>query len=293
MKKPAKVASVCPGSKVLPLAVGNSWTYKNVAASIDPPEGMTKTRPLPAQQIVVSVVGAEKKGEETTVKLQEKITYDITKDSGTPKSFVQTVESTIVCSPKGKFNISPEAFFFAGEPGGYRGLAFTRFDRTKETSLKLTNGGIGDQEWLEEIAAEYEKHATKGSNAKLGKGKVELERKYTPEHPESISTAMGTFVNNEKLVVTTTGRIHLGEKVAPDGKSCSKKKEVPPDPPKPGEKPPEKGAEPQKKFIDEPTEVCELPANWDSRLWFGENIGVVQAENAFAHKYQLVEMKLN
>lgn len=291
IKKPAKVTSVCPGSKILPLAMGNTWTYESVAAPTTPPENMAKMLPLRAKQIVVTVTGVDKKGDETTVKLTEKITYDVSKDPKTPKHFEQTVESSIVCTPKGKFNISPEAFFFAGEPGGYRGLAFTKFERKKETSLKFTNGSIGEQEWIEEIAADYEKHATKDSNAKLGKGKLEMERKYTPQHPESIATRMGTFHNTEKLGVTTTGRIRLDGMVAPDGKPCVTKKLVPAPAPKPGEE--RKPGDPTQVEISEATEVCELPANWISTLWFFENIGVVQTLNTYAHQYQLVEMKVN
>src|SRR4029453_10555860 len=104
---------------------------------------------------------------------------DITKGEQ-KKLFDQVVESTIVCSTKGKFDISPESFYFAGEPGGFRGIKFTRFDRKKETSLKLTNNTIGDAEWIEEITAEYQKEATKDSGAKLGSGKLDIERKFTP-----------------------------------------------------------------------------------------------------------------
>lgn len=282
-KPPAKVTSVCPG-KVLPLQVGNTWTYESVQAvykgqPVLPPENMTKLLPLPGKQIVVTVTGAEtdKKTQLTTVKLKETITYDITKDPKTPKLFDQVVESTIVCSPRGKFDISPGSFFFAGEPGGFRGINFTKFERKKETTIKLTNNTIGDAEWIEEITAEYQKEATKGSGAKLGGGKLEMERKFTPAAPEGVATRTQTYKIAEHLGLTTSGRLELDSKVAPDGKPCTTKKL----------------ADDKKTEIAVPTEICELQASWISNLWFVDNVGVVQVLNPYAHMYQLIEAKLN
>lgn len=270
-----KVTSVCPG-KVLPLAVGNTWTYESVQAPIAPPEGMLKLLPLRATKVVVTVTAAETVKQETTVKLKETITYDITKNPDEPKLFEQVVESTIVCA-RNKFDISPESFFFAGEPGGFRGIAFSRFERKKETSLKLTNNTIGEAEWIEEIVAEYKKEATKGSGAQLGGGKLELERKFTPQNPEGVATRSRTYPTSEKLGITTSGRIFLDTKVAPDGKPCVTKKL----------------ADDKKTEVVVPTEVCELPANWISQLWLVNDVGIVQALNSYAHMYQLVESTLN
>jgi len=307
-KPPAKVTSVCPG-KVLPLQVGNTWTYESVQARdskgqpVAPPENMTKLLPLPATKIIVEVTGAEKKEkeQETVVKLKETISYDITKDPKNPKKFDQVVESTIVCSTKGKFDISPESFFFSGEPGGFRGITFSKFERKKETTLKLTNNAIGEAEWIEEIAAEYQKEATKGSNAKLGGGKLEMERKFTPQPPEPIATRTELYKTTERLGITTSGRIMLDTKVAPDGKPCTKKVVEEKKAEKPEDKKPADASKPadakkpeeEKKLIDVPTEICELPANWVSNIWLADNVGLVQALNPYAHMYQLVEAKLN
>jgi hypothetical protein len=276
LKPPAKVNSVCPG-KFLPLAVGNTWTYLSVQSDIAPPESMLRLLPLRPQKIVITVVSAEAKDGETTVKLNEKISYDISKDPTTPKPFEIAVESSITCSPKGKFDISPSSFFFAGEAGGFRGLAFPTFVRKKETSWKLTNGKFGEQEWIEEIAADYVRVPKEGSQAKLGGGKLEMERKFTPQPNESVRTALGIFQSTEKLGITTTGRIMMAEKLSPDGMPCTTKK-LSPD---------------KKTEVVEPTAVCDLPANWISQLWIAEGFGVVQAVNAYAHKLQLVEYKVN
>jgi hypothetical protein len=314
-KPPAKVTSVCPG-KMLPLAIGNSWTYESVQARdakgnpVLPREELVKLRPLPATKIVVTVVATDtdKKTQETTVKLEETITYDITKDQKAPKLFPQKVESTIVCSPKGKFEISPQSFFFSGEPGGFRGISFSKLERKKETTLKLTNNVIGETEWIEEIAGEYQQETTKGSGAKLTGGKLEMERKFQPAAAEGVQTRTLLYQVTEKLRLTTSGRIMLDTKVAPDGKPCSVKKTIeeekkPADPkaaaaadPKAAaeKKPGEKAEEPVKKVIDVPTETCGLPADWDADLWLANDVGFVQTLHyPWAHMYQLVEVKLN
>jgi hypothetical protein len=318
-KAPAKVTSVCPG-KVLPLAVGNTWTYESVQARdskgqpVPPREDMVKLRPLLATKIVVTVTGAETKDQETTVKLKETISYDITKDPKTPKLFDQVVESTIVCSTKGKFDISPESFFFAGEPGGFRGIKFSKFERKKETTLKLVNNTIGEAEWIEEIAAEYQREPFKGSGAKLGGGKLEMERKFTPLAPEGVQTRTTLYKIAEKLRLRTSGRISLDKVLAPDGKPCSVKKIVEEKKPAEDKKPEDKKAEkpedkkpadpkagdkkPEdevvKKVIDVPTETCGLPADWDADLWLVNDVGLVQTLHMpWGHMYQLVDAKLN
>jgi len=329
---------------VLPLQVGNTWTYEAVQARdgkgtpIVERDDMKKLRPLPAIKIVVTVTAVDKKEQEATVKLKETITYDITKGE-TKKLFDQVVESTIVCSPKGKFDISPQSFFFAGEPGGFRGINFSRFERKKETTLKLTNGTIGETEWIEEISAEYQKEPFKGSNAKLSGGKLDMERKFTPLAAEGFRSRKLEYPSAEKLHLRTSGRVVLDTKVAPDGKPCTKKTEVKkteeemkadaarkgdelkkaedafkaevaakPDSAKtPDEKKAEEAKKAalaklaedakkidDKKIIEVPTDVCELPADWDSDLWLTENVGFVQTLNhPWAHMYQLVEVTLN
>ena len=65
--------------------------------------------------IIITVKQIENKGDETVVHLEEKTTADISKD---PKKHIldeRTINSTITCS-KTKFEISPDSFFFSGEP---------------------------------------------------------------------------------------------------------------------------------------------------------------------------------
>jgi hypothetical protein len=248
-----KTAGVC-GAKILPLVEGNQWTYGFVDSGLPPRDDLVKLLPSEPGTIVIIVKSIEAKGDETVIHLEEKTTADISKD---PKKHIldeRTINSTITCS-KTKFEISPDSFFFSGEPGGYFGIAFDKFERPKDTTWKLAGGLIGDQPWREDIVAHFTRTPVEGSGAKHDSGKLELERKFTPAQPESVNTKIGLYTLAEKLAVTITGRVTL-DHAAADSK-------------------------PQ-----------DLPAGWVNILWLYPNTGVVQVLNSFSHKYQLVDVQL-
>jgi hypothetical protein len=242
------------GAKILPLVEGNQWTYEAVQAPLSPDDKVKRISPLQPKTVVITVKSVDaKKGADTVVTLEEKITTDVTKDPKKPIVDDHVITTTITCGPK-KFEISPDSFLFAGEPGGYYGLKLDDFQRPKGTSLTLINGGIGDKDWGEDIVAHWKRAATPGSEAKLGSGKLELERRFTPQQPEVIVSRNGSY-RAEKLALVTTGRVTLD------------------------------GATPD-------TKPMELPAGWISTLWLAEGVGLVQALNSFSHQYQLVDAKL-
>ncbi len=249
----AKTVGPC-GAKVLPLVEGNSWTYSMVPAPAPPDDKIKRLVPAQPKTVVITVKSIEaKKGADTIVTLEEKITTDLTKDEKKPVIDEKTITTTITCGTK-KFEISPDSFFFAGEPGGYYGLKVDSYEHKKGTSLQLTNGGIGDQEWGEDVAMAWSRVPTESSGAKLGSGKLELERRFTPQQPEGVTTKLAQY-SAEKLALITTGRVTL------DG--------APPD-----------------------VKPSELPANWLSTIWLANNVGVVQTLNSYAHMYQLTDATL-
>jgi hypothetical protein len=252
-KTGAKSVPAC-GVKVLPLVVGNVWTYSAIAAPTPAPPDIARIAPPLPKGFVITVKAIDTKGPDTVVTLEEKVTYDLTKDPKKPLIDERVITSTITCNAK-KFDISPESYFFAGEPGGYLGLTFDTYERPKGTSWQLTNGGIGEAEWPEDLVAHWTKNPTAGSEAKLGSGKLELERRFTPQQPEGVITKMGSY-KAEKLALKTTGRVTLD------------------------------------KAQSEGLKPMELPADWINQLWLVENVGVVQSLNRFAHMYQLVDSQL-
>lgn len=248
-----KLGSVC-GVKVLPLAVGNVWTYTTVAAPMPALPDVARIAPLPPKTFTITVKSIDTKGADTVVSLEEKITYELA-PSGNKKPAMddRIIHSTITCNAK-KFDISPDSFFFAGEPGGYQSLTFDKFDR-KGTSWVLPNGNFGEAEWPEDIVAHWTQDAAKESGAKLYSGKLELERRTTPSDAESIITKAGSY-KAEKIVIKTTGRVTL---------DAPKSKDLKP---------------------------AEMPADWINQIWFAPDYGVVQSLNRYAHMYQLVDSQL-
>lgn len=276
-KQPAagKAAPAC-AAKILPLVAGNTWTYNPVAAPTSLPEAMQRLAPNQPKQIVITVKSVEKQGTDTVATIEEKHGFDLSKDPKEPKIVETVVTGTITCNDKGRFDIAPELFFFAGEPGGVHGLTFDKFERKKETSLKLVKGTIGENEWIEEIVAQFKRTPAKGSEStKLVGGKLEMERKFTPQPQEKVITKMGTYTT-EKLGLITSGRVTFDSVLSPEGKPCNIVK-----------------MDPEKKTeVKEPSAACELPANWISTLWLAEGVGVVQTLNSYAHMYQLVDAQL-
>src|SRR4051794_898336 len=119
---PVSHAPPACGAKILPLVVGNTWKYEAVVSPLPAEEAIGKIAPLEPKFFTITVksVDAQKNGD-TLVALEEKLTYDLSRDQTKPKLDERTVSSTIVCNGKGKFEVSPDSYFFAGEPGGYYG----------------------------------------------------------------------------------------------------------------------------------------------------------------------------
>jgi hypothetical protein len=240
-KKPAagaKAPSAC-GIKFLPLAVGNSWTYTPGIAPIALPPVEEKQSPLAIKKIVIKVAAIDVKPDKTVVSLEEQI--------GERK-----LTTTITCSV-GKIDLSPDAFWFGGEPGGFLGMEMTKFDR-KGTTWVLTDGTVGEAQWREDFVAQWKRVPAKGTNAPINTGKLEVERQFTPAVSEDVSTPLGQM-KAEKLAISVTGRVTI------DGATADAK-------PYP------------------------LKANLINSLWLVDGIGVVQVLNSYAHLYVLSETNI-
>lgn len=258
--KPKKVAAVgastapACGVTVLPLVVGNQWTYAQAAAPAPATSDIARISPPLPKSLLITVKTIETKGGDTVVTLEEKITYDYTKDTKKPILEDRVVTSTITCNAK-KFDISPDSFFFAGEPGGYAGLTIDKLDR-KGTSWQLPKGAFGETEWPEDLVIQWTRKAHEASGATYGSGKLEIERRITPLEPEAVITKAGSYPKAEKVAIKTTGRITLDKPLSADLKPM------------------------------------ELPADWINQLWFVDGTGVVMSLNRYAHMYHLVDSQL-
>ena len=117
---------------------------------------------------------------------------------------------------------------------------------------------------IEEVKGKWTQVPAKDSNAALGSGTFQLERKFTPQEKETVVTGMGQY-SAEKLAIMTSGRVFID---APKGK---------PDPTTGQHKP------------------QELPAEWGqsgTTIWIADGVGIVQTLNPYMHQYQLVDANL-
>ncbi len=104
-------------------------------------------------------------------------------------------------------DLAQQSLLLRRRAGGIAASASRKLERKKETTLKLTNNVIGETEWIEEIAGEYQQETTKGSGAKLTGGKLEMERrKFQPAAAEGVRTRTLLYQNTEKLRLTCLSR---------------------------------------------------------------------------------------
>ncbi len=241
------------GVDMLPLVEGNQWTYNSIAAPQPAPDAIRRLSPEQPKAITVTVKSVETKDGATVATLEEKLTIDRSRDPKKPEIEEYAYESTITCT-KDTFDVSPNSYFFAGEPGGYIGLEITSLERVnKGTSLKLKKGKVGTNEWRDDLVMHWKRIPTEGSGATLGSGKIEIERQITPQPVETVTTKSGMNYKSEKLGIITTGRVTLDNPGNPKAKPM------------------------------------ELPANWVSQLWISNGTGVVQTLDSYGHMYQLVD----
>jgi hypothetical protein len=189
-----KVTRAC-GVSALPLSIGNTWTYEPAAPPAEMQLAPSAARLAPSQpkKIVIQVTSVETQGDITTVTLSEDVGY-------------RTLNTTIKCGAN-KFEVDPNSFFFAAEPGGSWGVTLTPIER-KGSTFDLKGGRLGGPEWRDDLIATWEQVPTPGSGAKLGKGKLETERAFKMGGDFQLPTAAGSFVVRE-VILDITGRVTL------------------------------------------------------------------------------------
>lgn len=234
---------VCP-TRTLPLVVGNTWTYIAVPPAVQLDQKELAQLPNQPKKVVVTVKDASTTAGVTTVTLQEESYLD-----DKPRSLT----TTIVCSLT-KFDISPESFFFAGEPGGYYGLELTSMER-KGTTWAFVRGVLPELKWREDLIINWKRVGAPGS------GKLEMERELIPEEREEVKTPYGIY-RAEPLAISITGRVFVDGAVpgVPPGSPAGTAPKIEPYP---------------------------LKSPMINKLWLVEGVGVAQVQNSFQHVYVL------
>jgi len=185
--KPTK-AGAAPAAcnlKGIPLAVGNTWTYRSGA-----------------QTVIIKVLevapGKDLAGKPATVAtLEEALGGD------------QTIKTAITCTPQMGMQIPLESFFFTGEPGGGIGTVFTITGRERATWLP-DDQLIEGNGWIETIKADATRTDMGGAGMVHVPAKVEVERHVNVKGNEKIMIGLGEF-NTQVVMFELRGRGVIGE----------------------------------------------------------------------------------
>jgi hypothetical protein len=237
----AKAKSAC-GIKLMPLTVGNKWTFIPATPPAEPPADQVRYIPLQPKQVVIEVKDIVADGGKSVVKLEEDIDG-------------RKIETTITCGG-GVFEVSPESFFFAGEPGGDYGVELTGETRT----LKDTDAGPSKpwgNVWREDLIAKWKRTPEEGMQIDLGDGTLEVERVFRLGKPEKVSPVYKKDLVAQRLTIEVSGRVSITGVKGTDAAA-------------------------DKKF--------EMPAGLVNTIWFSPDLGPVQASNSYYHAYQLSDV---
>ena len=175
------------GFKSMPLAVGNTWTYKAGPAQI-------------VLKITAVGPGKDWNGKAATVIDVEELYAG------------RTVKTSLSCTAGGGLYVPPDSFLFSGEPGGGVGTQFnvTSHDRpwlVPEEQL------VGDVAWVEVVKAEATRPDTAASGAQNTAAKVELERHAQLKGNETVTIGIGQF-SAEKVAFELRGRATIDDQKA-------------------------------------------------------------------------------
>lgn len=220
-QKKGKAVKAC-GITAIPLSVGNKWVYTPVQHPTPLEAAQTKMLPVQPSKVTITVTAVEGDKNAATVKLTEVIDIPMQVEEGgkfVPKTESKTVETVITCTPT-TMTVSPESFWFAGEPGGLWNTTLGAVERTGHT-FPIVRGKFVGSEWHDDVKATWTRVATAGSEADLGAGTMTLSRRVVFTGDEQVATALGQW-RAAKVGVETHGEIAVNNAtgkpyVLPDG----------------------------------------------------------------------------
>lgn len=169
------------GYKTMPLATGNTWTYKAGAA-----------------QVIVKIAGVGQ-GKDWSGKPATVIDVEETYNG-------RTVKSQWSCTAAGGLILPIDDFLWAGEPGGAVGETFTVKSHEKAWLVPEAEL-VGDVAWIEIVKADVVRPdgSGTGAGAQHRPGELEVERHAQLKGTENVVTLVGQFVA-ERVVFELRGR---------------------------------------------------------------------------------------
>lgn len=243
-----KAVKAC-GITAIPLSVGNQWVYEAVIHPTPLEEAQKKLLPPQPSKVTITVAKIETVGEVTTVGLTEEIQHQIGQPDGKPpKTESRTLETSITCTAT-KLDFSPDSFWFAGEPGGFWNVTLDQLTRQeKSTSFPITKGKLTGVEWHDDLKFAWKRTPTEGTDAELGAGSFDMNRRLVITGEEAVTTTFGVYSTATKIGIETKGEITVENATG-------------------------------KPYL--------LPEGLVTFFWLADGVGIVQVHNTFIHAYQL------
>ena len=239
---PAKAppAALACGVSAIPLVVGNEWTYEPVAVPTESQltDAQIKLTPLQPKKLVIKVTSIDTKDGVTTVALSEDLDG-------------KAHDTSITCTAGGaRFQISMDAFWFAGEAGPPIGVELGPLER-KGQGLTLVGGKItvpAGIDWHDDIKTTWKHVATGKATPTMHSGTLSLMRHWVVQPDDAVATRLATYSRTKKLGLETTIELTI-------------------DPP--------------------PREPLKPPALLVNFFWFADGVGPVQVLNSYGQMFQL------
>jgi hypothetical protein len=193
--KPVKAAKAC-GITAIPLTVGNEWVYEATQHPSPPEDGPgSKLMPQQAKKVTISVRSIDAKDDGTaTISLTEDVDGRV-------------LTTTATCTASG-LSVSPDSFWFAGEPGSGINLVIDRVERKAHT-FPTRNGMVVANEWYDDVKAAWTRTPSETTDASMGKGTIDLKRHYVIVKDEPIASAAGKWQDSAKIGLETGGDISV------------------------------------------------------------------------------------
>lgn len=177
-------APVACGLKALPLAQGNTWTYRsgNVQVLI---------------KVLEVAPGKDFAGKPaTTITLEEQANG-------------RTLKTTATCTPAGGLQLPLDSFFFLGEPGGSVNATTTITSRDRATLLP-DDQVVDGNGWIEVVKADVTRTDASSAGAKHLPASVEIERHVNVKESANLMIGIGQF-SAQRIVFELRGRGIVGE----------------------------------------------------------------------------------
>ena len=254
-----KAAPAC-GAKVLPLVAGNTWTYNPVAAPTPPPEAIAAHRARAAEgDRHHGEVDREARAPTRSSRSRRRSPIDRTQGpEGSRSSTSDTITSDDHVQRQEVRHLARAASSSRASPAATSASSSTSSIARRTRASTLTKGAhrrdrVARGPRRSHVDAEADRRARARSSAR---GKLELERQFTPQPPEKVDH------DEDGLVQGREARPHhhrprdARQPLTPEGKPCSIAT-----------------IDPEEAESRSSSAACELPANWISTLWLADGVG--------------------